>query len=71
MAAALNPARGSKHYRSRFTEDEVKLILELVKQREELRIKASQLSNRRLAEKFDVHYRTIEKIAQCRTWTHL
>ena len=71
MAAALNPVRGSKHYRAKFTEDEIKLILELVKERDELMKRAAELSNRSLAEKFEVHHRTIEKIAQCRSWTHV
>ena len=71
MAAAINPVRGSKHYRAKFNEDEVKMILDLIKERELLKKRAAELSNKRLAEKFDVHHRTIEKIAHCRSWTHV
>lgn len=71
MSAAINPSRGSKHYKAKFTEAEVKLILNAVAERERLRKEASELSNAKLAEKFEVHPRTIDKISQRRTWTHV
>lgn len=71
MAAALNPSRGSKHYKSKFTEEEVAMILNFVNEREALRKAASELTNAKLAEKFEVHPRTIESIISGRTWAHV
>lgn len=71
MAAANNPSRGSKHHKSKFTEAEILLILNLINEREALRRAASELSNAKLAEKFEVHPRTIESIVSGRTWAHV
>ena len=71
MAASKNPPRGSLHYRAKFNESEVRMILELIEHREKLKAECLELTNRKLADKFEVHPRTIEKIAQGRSWTHV
>lgn len=71
MAAANNPSRGSNHYKSKFTEEEVTMILNLVNEREALRKAASELSNAKLAERFEVHIKTIESMISGRTWAHV
>ena len=62
MAAAHNPARGEAHYNAKLTDHECRLVLELVAERAELIRKARELSDAKLAEKFDVHPHTIYKI---------
>lgn len=71
MAAALNPTRGSRHHMAKFTEDEIALILNLVNERDALKKAASELTNAKIAEKFEVHPRTIEKIISGETWAHV
>jgi len=63
--------RGSKVKGSKLTESDVLLILNLFKDREEMDRKRKQLTNKSIADKFGVHYRTIEKISQSKSWTHL
>ncbi len=71
MAAALNPVRGSAHYNSKLTEDDVRLILSLAAERDKLRAAAGELTNAKIAEKFEVAKGTIEKITQGRGWSHI
>lgn len=63
--------RGSELPQSKLTEHDVKLILDCVAERERLRDEANKLSNQALAEKFDLHIRTIEKITSRRSWIHV
>lgn len=63
--------RGESLPQSKLTESDVKLILKLVDERESLKKQASDLSNKKLAEKFDVHQRTIEKLLSGKTWRHV
>ena len=63
--------RGSSVKGSKLTESDVLLILSLFKDREEMDRKRKQLTNKSIADKFGVHYRTIEKISQSKSWTHL
>ena len=60
--------RGEQHHACKLTDDDVRLILSLVEDREELYRKAKALSNSILAEKFDVSRATIEKIAAGIRW---
>jgi hypothetical protein len=69
--APINPARGSQLPQSKLTEEDAKLILKCVEEREKLRHEAAQLSNSMLAKKFEVHVRTIERITQRRGWIHV
>jgi len=55
----------------KLTEDDVRLIRELVKERQALRDRAKLLNNDRLAEKFGVHFRTIERINSGELWGHI
>lgn len=64
MSAPKNPARGESHYRCKMTDHECRLVMALVAERAELIRKARQLSDAKLAEKFDVHPHTIYKIYQ-------
>ena len=67
----LKVKRGEELPHSKLTNDDIKLIHQAVEHRNELRKQASQLSNRSLAEKFGVHYRTIDKVTAGYSWTHL
>lgn len=63
--------RGSELPWAKLSEDDVKLIRAAAVERERLRAEARQLSNVALAEKFEVHERTIEKVLQFETWIHV
>jgi DNA-binding transcriptional regulator YhcF (GntR family) len=64
--------KGEELKHSKLTAEAVDEIKSAVVQRDKLReyIKRN-LSNHALAEKHGVHYRTIEKIVQFETWTHI
>lgn len=55
---------------AKLDERDAAAIRELVEYREQLRAKASALSNRALADKFGVHRRTIERLIAGETWGH-
>jgi len=63
--------RGEELPQSRLTDDDVRTIRELIDQRSELLRQARELSNRKIAEKFGVHFRTIDRIATGETWGHV
>lgn len=63
--------RGSELPHAKLTEDDVRLILALVAERDELRRRAKQLTNREIAKKFGVHRRTVDKISAGETWIHV
>lgn len=63
--------RGESLPQSKLTDDDVRLILASVEERERLKEEARQLSNKSLADKFGVHYRTIERLVQGHTWSHV
>ena len=71
MEHRLYAKRGSALKVSKLTNDDILQIRELVKIREEHYKNARELSAKKPAEKFDVHYRTIEKITQYETWVHV
>lgn len=71
MPPAINPVRGSNHRLAKLTEEDAKLILQCVAERERLRQEALRLSNEKLAEKFNVHVRTIERITSRSGWIHV
>ncbi len=60
--------RGENHYCAKLTANDVRLIQALINEREELLARARAISNRALAEKFDVTTSAIEKIASGKTW---
>lgn len=63
--------RGTELPQAKLTESDARLILDCVVERERLKDEARKLSNDALAEKFDVHVRTIERITQRRGWIHV
>lgn len=63
--------RGEQLPHAKLTEEDVRLLRKCVVERERLRKQANELSNQRLAEKFDVHVRTIEKVLQGYSWFHV
>jgi len=67
----LKVKRGEDVKHSKLTEPDVILIRAIVAERDELRRQASLITNRKLAEKFNVHHRTIDKITAGESWTHL
>ena len=71
MAAARNPSRGESHYNAKLTAHDVRLIRQLIAERTDLLARARRLTNDELASKFEVHHRTIEKIADRRAWIHV
>lgn len=60
--------RGENHYFAKLTADDVRLIQSLLNERDELLARARAISNRALAEKFDVSTSAIEKIACGKNW---
>lgn len=55
---------------AKLTEQDAVLILRCVSERERLLKEAALLTNARLAEKFEVHVRTIDRVTQRRGWIH-
>jgi len=64
-------ARRGESCNAKLTEADIKLIRGAVIERNRLREEARRLSNKALAEKFSVHFRTIEKITSYETWSHI
>lgn len=67
----LDAKRGEELPQSRLTDDDVRNIRALIKHRSDLLSQAKQLTNRRIAEKYGVHFRTIDRIASGETWGHV
>lgn len=67
----LKVRRGSQLPQAKLTEADVKEIHRMVKVREDYRAKARDLSNARIAEMFGVHRRTVEKVIQGYSWSHV
>lgn len=63
--------KGSKHHNAKLTEDDVKLILELNKERLEIRRKLQGVTIGAIAEKFGVSPSVINHIVLGDAWTHV
>lgn len=63
--------RGEELPWAKLCDDDIKLIRQIVEDREELRRKASLLTNKKLAEKFNVHVRTIDAVTSGFAWGHV
>ena len=64
--------RGSELPWAKLTEDDVRMARELHRQgRAEIARIQSSCTAKALAEKFDVHYRTMEKALSYETWIHI
>ena len=66
-----NSVRGEQVHTSKLNADDIKLIRECVEHRDKLKKELSQYTNKSLAEKFDVHIRTMEKAVSGFTWGHV
>ena len=63
--------RGSELPWSRLTESDVRLIRELIADREATKAQLRELTNAKIAEKFGVHVRTIDRVANGENWGHV
>lgn len=63
--------RGEVLPQSKLSSLDVHVIRQAIKERERLKAEYHELSSRVLAEKFGVHQRTIERIAQGYPWVHV
>lgn len=63
--------KGSQHHNSKLTEEDAKLILELIEERKKLIQKASDLTLEKIAKKFGVAKNTVADISAGRTWRHV
>ena len=63
--------RGMDLPHAKLTDDDILMIRELVTIRDDLKLQASQLTNKCIAEKFGVHYRTIDRITSGGAWSHI
>jgi hypothetical protein len=64
--------RGSELPHAKLDEEDIKSIRSEVKQREKLRDYIHEsLTNQALADKYNVHIKTIERIVQFQTWNHV
>jgi hypothetical protein len=71
MAAPKNPARGIDHPNAKLTPDDLRLIKNLVAEREKLLQQAKKLTNAIIAQKFDVHPNTIDRVARRQIYYHV
>ncbi len=63
--------RGEELPYSKLTNADILNIRELVEYRENLKKELSSLTNAKIAEKFDVHLRTIDKVTAGVSWWHV
>ena len=71
MSLYATAKRGENHYAAKLTNDDVRHIRALVEERRALAKRLSALSNRSIAEKFDVTTSCIERVIYGQTWTHI
>lgn len=67
----LHVKRGSELPWAKLTEEDVSLIRELVREREALKAQLRELTNAKIAEKFGVHVRTIDRVTTYEGWRHV
>lgn len=65
--------RGSKHHNAKITEDDVRLIIELDRERRRAKEKLDSLSQRAIAEKFGISKQRVWEIVNSRdgAWGHV
>lgn len=63
--------RGSELPQAKLNEHDIKNIRQIVADREQLRKALSCMTNAALAEKYGVHYRTIDRITAGENWIHV
>lgn len=67
----LKTKRGEELPHAKLTNQDVKNIRALINYREGIKAEASELSNKKIAEKFEVHVRTIDRISSGENWAHV
>lgn len=67
----LSVKRGQDLPHSKLTDGDVRLIRQFVAERDRLKSQLKEMSNARLAAKFDVHVRTIDRVTANENWTHV
>lgn len=68
MPANKFPKIGTQHYAHKLEADDIRLIRELAAERDRLLREAKNLTNQKLAEKFEVHECTIWKVLNFATY---
>lgn len=63
--------RGSGHYNTELTEDDIRLIRALCVEADMLREQLKGLSLRAIGEKFGLHPQSVYEIKHRRTWGHV
>ena len=63
--------RGTQCHNAKLTDSDVRLIRQLVEERESLKRQLKTLTNAAIAEKFDVHQKTIDKVTCGESWWHV
>jgi hypothetical protein len=71
MPLPVNPQRGTDRWNAKLSEDDVRLIRDLVAEREALRAEVRKLTDAKIAEKFEVHPNTVRKLCQGGSWIHV
>lgn len=67
----LKVKRGSALPQAKLNEHDIKNIRKIVADREHMRKSLSSMTNAALAEKYGVHYRTIDRITAGENWSHV
>ena len=67
----LKAKRGEDLPQSKLTNDDIRLIRGLVEHRDRLKAELKNLTNKAIADKFCVHFRTIDRITSYENWTHI
>lgn len=63
--------QGSKHHASKLTEDDVRMIRELDQERRQLEEKVRSLSQRSIADKFNISKQRVWEICSGEGWSHI
>lgn len=63
--------RGEGHYKARLTDGDVLVLRQIAAERRTLLARLAAISNRALAEKFDVTPSCIERVIYGQTWSHV
>lgn len=64
----MNNRTGERHWKAKLSEDDVRLIWELLRERDEGN---KSLSIRSIARKFDVSHHAIQQICVGNSWKHI
>ena len=67
----LKVKRGSQLPHAKLNEEKVRLILDAVKERNNLKAQLANLSNQSLADYLGVSLRTVDRVTAGENWTHV